>query len=115
MTPYDLDERVVTGEGRYNHRTGKALKEKGQQLVLNIDPQWKSAAAIWCFDLTIDERFTADDLVAAVGLPRRRNQVGALMSHLAKRGLIERVGFSPSVRDARRSGMVAVWRRLRVD
>ncbi len=95
--------------------TGQKLKERGQQLVLNISPEWASTASIWAYDLAVDERFTADDLVAAVGLPRRRNQVGALMSHLAKRGLIERVGFSPSMRDTRRSGMVAVWRRLRTE
>lgn len=112
---YDLDERVVTGEGRYNHRTGKALKEKGQQLVLNIDPQWKSAAAIWVYDLGVDEVFSADELVRAVGLPRKRNQVGALMSHLAKRGLVTRVGFRPSHRDVRRAGMVAVWKRIRTE
>ncbi len=94
---------------------GKILKEKGQQLVLNIDPQWKSGAAMWVWECPVDGRFTADDLVAAVGLPRKRNQVGALLSHLVKRGLIERVGFKPSERTARRAGMQAVWARLRID
>ncbi len=94
---------------------GKILKEKGQQLVLNIDPQWKSAAAIWCYDREVDSDFTSDDLVAAIGLPRRRNQVGALLSHLVKRGLVRRVGFRASRRAARRAGIVAVWRRLRTE
>lgn len=56
--------------------------------------------------------FTADDLIAEVGLPvaSSKNAVGPLFGTAAKQGLIRKVGYRISERPARRGGVVAIWR-----
>lgn len=60
--------------------------------------------------------FTADDLIARVGLPdvgtNRNNAVGAVVSCAARSGLIVRTGYRPSERTATRGRVVAVWQGL---
>ena len=89
------------------------LKRHGQQLVWDADPFWRTNAVGWIYHkLKPDTRFTTDDVIAAVGLPTRRNAVGALMTYLAKKGLIERVGTRRSRREKSRLRLISVWRRL---
>lgn len=57
------------------------------------------------------EGFTSDELYRYVGpvMGPSTNVVGALFSAAAKRGIIRRVGYRPSVREVAAGRIVSVW------
>lgn len=57
------------------------------------------------------EKFTSDDLRAAIRPPNRPAQVGAAFRSAQKQGLIESIGYVPSTTTTRNSGRHLQWRR----
>ena len=59
------------------------------------------------------EPFTADDVIAKVGLPdagtNRNNAVGAVFSAAARQGLIVRVGYRNTRRVVGHARVVSIW------
>lgn len=81
-------------------------------VVLEFAPeQWRERAVGIVEGLAASGRpFTADDLRAA-GLPEpdTPNRVGALLSSMARRGVIRDVGYAKATRRSRHCGLVRVW------
>jgi len=78
---------------------------------------WKLKAADWLTTVSRFRDFTADDLVAAIGLPdigpNRNNVVGALFSAWSRRGLVLWTGrYAKSERVVRHGNNNRVWRRV---
>lgn len=94
---------------------GDQEKLAGQTLVLSHTP-WEYAEAFTEVVLGYlrGREFVCYEVTDVVGLPpNNHNTVGALMSGLAKSGVIEQVGKRVKAkRTARHSGMLEVWRRL---
>lgn len=57
------------------------------------------------------DRFTSDDLRAAIRPPNRPSQVGAAFRNAQAQGLIESIGYVPSTTTTRNSGRHLQWRR----
>jgi CTP:molybdopterin cytidylyltransferase MocA len=98
---------------------GMAAKQRGMADALLSDRSqpWQARASVALDRLVATgEWFTADDLVRLVGVPdadhgqNRSNAVGSFFSHAARRGVIVRVGFRPSVRVMGHARTVSVWR-----
>ncbi len=76
---------------------------------------WKAAAGRWLLELLPGTLFTADDLVAAIGLPdegvARNNVVGAWIAAQSKLGLIVWTKqFRHSERVIGHRNLLRVWR-----
>lgn len=100
-----------TGEQRKEEGMAKALSKRGIE-------DWQEAAKTWLWRLPAGRRFTAEDLVDAVGLPigeesaGRNNAVGALMNGIAKRGVIRNTSdYTKAKRPASHGRVIAVWER----
>lgn len=105
--------------GLFDLEQGQAAAEQGMWLADSAArvQQWKEMADAWLAELQVWSHFTADDLVAAVGLPdegaNRNNVVGAWMNAQSKKGLIEFAGrLSKSARVGRHTGLQRVWVKL---
>lgn len=96
------------------------LKTKGQDQALGSERAWpwKDHAMGALYDLaSTGKTFTADDLVARVGLPdanavgmNKNNAVGAIFSAAAKAGWIVPTGnYRKSVRRSNHSAVLAIW------
>ena len=102
------------------HGVGAAEQAADQGMEQALRAQrvadWKQRAAWWLQGRSDGSVFTADDLVAAVGLPdtgpARNNVVGAWISAQAKTGLIEFTG--ELVKSRRVEGHGNLQRRWRV-
>lgn len=98
---------------------GLRLKEEGQTKALTGAASWAERANAWIVSLPGGRVFSANELVAAVGLPNpdpdkpnRNNAVGALFSSAAKRDLMHKTGgYKPSTNSANRGAVVAIWVR----
>lgn len=91
---------------------GMDLAEHAQRVQL-----WKDAALSWLRGIEHGREFTADDLVAEVGLPdrgvARNNVVGAFFGAQSKLRLIVWTGrFAKSERVIGHGNLQRVWRRL---
>jgi hypothetical protein len=94
-------------------------KNEGQARALNAERAWpwKEHAERAIYNLaTTGLPFTADDVVAEVGLPdgrvgmNRNNGVGAIFSACAKRGWIKPTGhYMKSRRRSNHSAVLAIW------
>jgi len=92
--------------------TGEQLKLAGMgQVDENTPDDWKTAA-----DAAIDalaalgRQFTADDVVAMVGVPPNHyNAIGPRFASAAAQGRIVRVGYRQARRSSRHAAVVAVW------
>jgi hypothetical protein len=94
-------------------------KDEGQARALNAERAWpwKEHAERAIYRLaTTGLPFTADDVVAEVGLPEgkvgmnRNNGVGAIFSACAKRGWIRPTGhYMKSRRRSNHSAVLAIW------
>lgn len=95
---------------------GFADKEAGQAQALDAVPSWHDEAIGWFIGLRWGQHVTADDLVAAIGLPResgvnRNNAVGAAFSAAKNASLLTPVGYAPSKRRESHGRTVRVWQR----
>lgn len=93
---------------------GEALKERGQRRATDAAIDWHEQALAWI--RRAPGEFSADDLVAAVGLPNasasnRNNAVGAAFTAARRLGLIARSGWTSSTRPESHGRVVAVWTR----
>jgi hypothetical protein len=95
---------------------GERAKERGMDLASSSDRawDWRRRAEVALYELAeTGKPFTADDVVAVVGLPDlgpgRNNAVGAMFSAAAKRGWIVRVGYRKATRVLSHGRVVAVW------
>lgn len=104
--------------GLFDIAEGERLKQAGMADAIQAArvARWKEAAraAIDTLAAVPGHTFTADDVIAAVGLPdhgpNRNNAVGAIMAAAGKRGVIAKTGhYAKSRRPAGHARMVAVW------
>lgn len=94
---------------------GDRLRDQGMALAEAAVPTWTDDARD-AIDYLADRGrpFTADDLVALVGLPRpsepnRNNAVGAVLGGAARRGRIRRVADATAGRPLSHSRRLTVW------
>lgn len=90
---------------------GRRLRDEGMALVdSHAHPAWKAL-----FDRELERlaasgrRFTVADITAVVGLPERRNAVGARIGAASKRHLIVQVGWEKPERASRHANDNRVW------
>jgi hypothetical protein len=97
---------------------GEGDRRKQQGIADALDAErvqpWRVIAAAELEQLaTAGSPFTADDLVAVVGLPdtgqNRNNAIGGLFGSAAKRGTIRRTGFRRTERVLGHARTVSVW------
>jgi len=110
-----------TGTAMSERQLGLHLKEQGQtQAEGAADVQaWRVefvAAVVKLLRYNPDAQFTSEDVLQRVGLPRpagtsnANNAVGAMMSGLAKRGIIRKTSKRrPSTRTSSHGREIAVW------
>ena len=96
---------------------GIALKTQGQSRAANAATEWSIQAQDWIWDRPRGTRFTADDLINAIGLPNpsepnSNNAVGAALSAARKGDLITPNGYTPSTRAASHARIIRVWERV---
>lgn len=103
-----------------NEQTGYELGMAGADKALAAAlKEWKIAAQACLERLArAGVEFTADDLVAHVGLPRlplpgMNNAVGGAIARFARSKRIHRVGYRPSIRPQNHGRVVAIWRGSR--
>lgn len=98
-------------DGTFDYDAGLALAEKGCDDALSVQVAWSLAADDWLAQLDPGEQFTADDLVAAVGLPDgSHNAVGAWVRGSAAGGRIADSGtVRKATRVASRTRRLVVW------
>lgn len=98
---------------RFDVDAGEALAIRGMDAALEAAPRhWRRAAHRWLEQQT--GRFTADDLVAAIGLPNaiginRNNVLGALFNAWAAAGLIVSTGTAKAQRPTSHRRSIRVW------
>lgn len=113
--PTDLAEVVVEQEVTRNLVEGERLKAEGQAgVTANTPDGWRTSFDGWVEHLPTGSEFTATDVLEGVGYPPREvhpNTIGARLTALAKRGIIDPVGYRKSERPQRHAGIVRVWRR----
>lgn len=97
-------------------RMGLAAKEIGQcQAASVVDAAWWDRARARVQYLAhLGDPFTVEDVIAEVGLPNNvtsnaNNAVGALISRMAKKGLIKRIGYTQAARPESHARAIAVW------
>ena len=97
-------------------RAGEILRDRGTAKALE-DPElegWKLRFEA-CVRQMDGKRFSSEDIIDRIGLPRipganRNNAVGAMMRGLAQRGLIVRDGFTQCRRPRSHARLLALWR-----
>jgi len=76
------------------------------------DPRWWAEAREFITQLSSGATFTADDLVALIGLPDGSpNQVGACVRSWAASDLTTPAGYVESTRKSNHGRVVRVWRK----
>lgn len=99
-----------------------ALAGKADGMALALKPatldEWRERFRSHVADRAPGATFTSEDVVDAVGLPtgehgmNRNNAVGAMMSGLARRGLIRKTSRRvPSARPSSHAAELVVWER----
>lgn len=98
--------------------TGKAAAEAAMKAAADARQEWIARADEWLRLQPQGTVLTADDLVAAVGLPlgaiamAGNNAMGALFRSWARQGLIYAVGFTQATRKSSHGGILRVWKVL---
>ena len=94
-------------------RTSAAAKTLGT-LKPKRDHGWWAEATRWLDRQLVGVRFTADDLVDAVGLPHgTSNQVGAIIRTWAVQDLIDPVGYTEATRHSSHGRVLRIWQVAR--
>lgn len=89
--------------------TGQAAKALATATV-NRDPEWWERSEKWLAGQLWDTRFTADDLVAAIGKPcGSTNQIGARLRSWAMAEAIGPVGFTEANRKESHGRVLRIW------
>lgn len=82
--------------------------------ALSYQELWRMTADAWLDTLTKDTFVTADDLVAAIGLPDngvyKNNAVGAWFATKSRAGKLAFVGFTKSARVIGHGNTIRRWR-----
>jgi hypothetical protein len=92
-----------------------AAKAAGMKAAADAKLEWLARCDTWRQTLTYATRITADDLIAACGLPvgelaaGKNNAVGALFSSWARQGHLVRVDYVQSRRKSSHGHVIAVW------
>lgn len=82
-------------------------------LISHADAWWRSCATRAMWEMVgrgVD--FTQEDIGELAGEPSEPNHWGALFQSLARRDVIEPVGFRRSTKKSRRGGVIRVWRAI---
>lgn len=91
---------------------GEVAKEEGIAQA-NANPStapWRVVAMDRAMALAATRtEFTSEDITATVGVPAASGAVGALLSTLARRGVVRRVGFRKAERVNQHAALVSVW------
>jgi len=94
-----------TERGRAARDAGMSLAEKAESDI------WKGLAGSVALELAWSGRaFSIDDIIERVGRPVRPNATGSVIMGLSRRGLIERVGATPSRRAETHAHTNPLWR-----
>jgi len=94
-----------------NARTPREAKNLGTSRPTR-DPQWWEAARQFITQLSSGATFTADDLVALIGLPDGSSaQVGACVRSWAAADLIVHQGYKDSRRKSNHGRVVRIWKK----
>lgn len=97
---------------------GPTAAHAGQQHALAAAQPWAARAMAWMRRRSAGEPFTADDVVAAVGLPTgelRQNAngaVGAVIRTAYAAGVIVPLGYVPSTRPESHGRPIRLWQRV---
>lgn len=92
--PRSADAQLALDPQQQSVAGAEAARDQGMGQALRAERvlAWKAAAAAWLGEQPRGRVFTADDLVAAIGLPdsgvARNNVVGAWVAAQARRGRI---------------------------
>jgi len=87
---------------------GRAAKARAVDAV-RFDPRWRHEANQWR-SAHIGNIVTADDLIAAIGLPDGSpNQVGALFRQWATMSVVRQAGTESSRRDTNHARRIIRW------
>lgn len=94
--------------------TGRELRDEGSAAALAASDTvlgWKDRANAALVQLAkAGQPFTADDLVAAVGVPPHHNALGGLFLHASRRKVIRKTGeYRQGTRRAQHARAVPVW------
>ena len=99
----------------FDAQLSEAEKVRGEELAVKHLDSWKVMADRWVAERTGSE-FTSEDIQMAIGQPtdadgRPNNAgVGGYMAGLAKRGVIEKVGWTKSIRVSNHGSDLRLWR-----
>ena len=91
--------------------SGRDLRDEGMERAERGQDAWKAMA--WnelVRQSRTGSRITAASITDVVGLPGRRNAIGALFSKAKRAGLIAEVGFEQATRASRHASRQLVWR-----
>lgn len=112
----------MTGQGALFDPAGaRAAAEEGMARAINADrvATWRLDAETWFEGLARWSLITADDLIAAVGLPdpesgvAQNNSVGGWFAQKSKAQKVQFTGnFRKSARVARHGNLQRVWMKL---
>lgn len=96
---------------------GLGLRDQGMAHALVGAAPWPDRALAWIGALAPGATFTADDLVAAVGLPRgqvakeRNNAVGAVISAAHRARMTRRLSYVSARRRDSHARVIGLWVR----
>ncbi len=90
---------------------GRDLRDEGMEHASRGQDAWKALAMLELQrQARTGNRITADSVTDVVGLPGRRNVIGALFSSAKRAGLIVEVGYEQATRKSRHASRQLVWR-----
>jgi len=105
---------------KFDKAFAQQLADAGMNTALNADraQPWRMRASAWLLAQPAGIEFTADDLVAVIGLPdvgvNRNNAVGAWVAAQARLGRIVWTNrYRRSARVVRHGNLQRVWRVIR--
>ena len=114
LTDYEEPTHACAGDACQvcqNARTPREAKNLGTSRPTR-DPRWWEEARQFITQLGSGATFTADDLVALIGLPDgSSNQVGACVRSWAASDLTTPAGYVESTRKSNHGRVVRVWRK----
>lgn len=105
--------KAIPTQLAFDFAEGKRRRDAGTAQALSAALPWALAAERWL--LRRRERFTSEEIVAAIGLPSGKvgkdpnNAVGALISDWSRRGAIRTVGYAASKRASSHGALLRVW------